>query len=500
MAVIKANKYNILIAFFVALGSFTYGYNSSVTAGVVGLPSFFAYMKIDTSTSQGNALFGAINGVYLAGGAFGCWTLAWLADTVGRVRTIQAVTVICIVSAAIQCGSVHVGMFLAGRLVNGFGVGMINTLIPLYQSEISPPSQRGRLVGLHGAILVAGYSCGGWTSYGAYFATNKELQWRLPLGIQLLAPIALLIGSPWLPESPRWLIGHGREEQGMTVLSNLHRTAEDPDASGAHVEFREIQNQIHIEAEERIDTLWKCLCTPDVRRRMIYGFCLQWLLQSTGVLVVFNYQTVLYANLGVAGSTPLLLLSIYNVVAAIFNYVCSLVLDRFGRINIITFGIAGCIADLILYTALVAEFANTTNRVGNGFAILALFLFAVFYGFLDSASYVYCSEIFPTSVRAHGMGFAVSGLFLSNILYTQVAPTAFDTIGWKFFLVFIIVPAAGLVPFRLFYPETKLLSLEEVSYLFGNTAPPSGDEKQQVQSDREPRVSETEEPVVVRGA
>lgn len=58
MAVIKANKYNVLIAFFVALGSFTYGYNSSVTAGVVGLPSFFAYMKIDTSTSQGNALFG----------------------------------------------------------------------------------------------------------------------------------------------------------------------------------------------------------------------------------------------------------------------------------------------------------------------------------------------------------------------------------------------------------------------------------------------------------
>ncbi|KAL1899229.1 hypothetical protein Sste5346_003152 [Sporothrix stenoceras] len=189
-----------------------------------------------------------------------------------------AVTFICIVSAAIQCGSVHVGMFLAGRLVNGFGVGMINILIPLYQSEISPPSQRSRLMGLHGAILVAGYSCGGWTSYGAYFSTKKELQWRLPLGIQLLAPIALLIGSPWLPESPRWLIGHGREEQGMTVLSNLHRTVEDPDATGARLEFREIQNQIHIEAEERIDTLWKCLCTPDVRRRMITasvfnGFC-----------------------------------------------------------------------------------------------------------------------------------------------------------------------------------------------------------------------------------
>lgn len=91
-------------------------------------------------------------------------------------------------------------------------------------------------------------------------------------------------------------------------------------------------------------------------------------------------------------------------------------------------------------------------------------------------------------------------MLLTTKVYTQVAPTAFDSIGWKFFLVFIIVPAAGLIPFRLFYPETKLLSLEEVSYLFGNTVPPPGDEKQQVQSDRDPRVSETEEPTAVREA
>lgn len=99
----------------------------------------------------------AINGVYLAGGAFGCWTLAWLADSIGRRRAIQLTCAICIVSAAIQSGSVHVGMFLVGRLLNGFGVGLITCVIPLYQSEISPAAQIGRLVGLHGFILVAGY-------------------------------------------------------------------------------------------------------------------------------------------------------------------------------------------------------------------------------------------------------------------------------------------------------------------------------------------------------
>ena len=84
-------------------------------------------------------------------------------------------------------------------------------------------------------------------------------------------------------------------------------------------------------------------------------------------------------------------------------------------------------------------------------------------------------------------------------MYTQVAPTAFDTIGWKYFLVFIIVPAVGLVPFRKLYPETKLLSLEEVSYLFGSAASRAGDEKQQVVGEGEPRVSENEETRATQG-
>lgn len=149
-------------------------------------------------------------------------------------------------------------------------------------------------------------------------------------------------------------------------------------------------------------------------------------------------QTILYANLGVTGSLPILLLALYNVVAAFFNWVNAMSLDRFGRIRIITVGIVsaacrgllspgssssanqacqvGCVINLSVYAALISQFANTTSRVGNAFAILCLFLFAVFYGgCLDASSYVYCSEIFPTSVRAHGVGFSISALFLSNI-------------------------------------------------------------------------------------
>ena len=153
----RATRYNFALAFFVALGSFTYGYNSSVTTSVIGLPTFFAYFGIDVSTTQGSSLAGAINGLFSAGGAIGCWFLGYLADTLGRRRAIQLICVVCIVSAVLQAGSVHIGLFLVSRFLNGIGVGMINSIVPMYQSETAPATQRGRLVGVHGFLIVSGY-------------------------------------------------------------------------------------------------------------------------------------------------------------------------------------------------------------------------------------------------------------------------------------------------------------------------------------------------------
>lgn len=132
-------------------------------------------------------------------------------------------------------------------------------------------------------------------------------------------------------------------------------------------------------------------------------------------------------------------------------------------------GLIGCVSVLCCYTAVVATYAGTSNRVGNAFGVFFIFLFMVPYaGCLDASSYVYCSEIFPTAIRAHGVGFSISGLFLSNIIYTQVAPIAFNTIGWRYFLIFIIVPALSAVVFWKYCPETKGLSLEEIAGKFGD--------------------------------
>jgi MFS family permease len=148
---VKANTYNYYIALFLCLGSFTYGFTSSVFGIVIGQTSWWNYFNLTLGSSYGASVLDACNGLFYAGGFLGCLTVNWLSDTFGRRRAIQIIMLICIIAAVIQIASVHIAMLIVSRFVGGIGAG-----IPTYISEISPPSQRGRLVGFHGVwTLVA---------------------------------------------------------------------------------------------------------------------------------------------------------------------------------------------------------------------------------------------------------------------------------------------------------------------------------------------------------
>ncbi|KIX09800.1 uncharacterized protein Z518_00881 [Rhinocladiella mackenziei CBS 650.93] len=131
----------------------------------------------------------------------------------------------------------------------------------------------------------------------------------------------------------------------------------------------------------------------------------------------------------------------------------------------------GCVFVLAVENALIAHYGGpeNTNKVGSGFALLLIFLFATFYGCgLDVSSYVYCCEIFPTCVRAKDVGFSIAGLFVMTTIYTSAAGTAFNNIGYRYYIVFIVITSAMLPLIIWKFPETKGLSLEEIGALFGD--------------------------------
>lgn len=83
-------------------------------------------------------------------------------------------------------------------------IGMILLLVPMYQTEVSPPHSRGMMVGLHGVTITLGFTTGSWIGYGFYFVNASGAQWRVPLAIQALPPLVLACGILFMPESPRW--------------------------------------------------------------------------------------------------------------------------------------------------------------------------------------------------------------------------------------------------------------------------------------------------------
>ena len=129
--------YNLRIILVLTLGSLTFGYAYSVISNTLGQPGFITYFGLDgPNQSYANAITGAINGMFSAGGVFGALLAGWMCEARGRKETMNLAALITIIGAAIQTGSINIAMFLAARFITGWGIGMMVVLIPLYQAEI----------------------------------------------------------------------------------------------------------------------------------------------------------------------------------------------------------------------------------------------------------------------------------------------------------------------------------------------------------------------------
>ncbi|RAH54477.1 sugar transporter family protein [Aspergillus piperis CBS 112811] len=461
------SAYNASIIAFATFGSITYGYCASIISSTLGQPTFVSYFKLGTADNA-SALEGAMNGLFQAGGLFGTLLSAWVADRYGRCKAIFMYTVITIIGGALQTGSVHIAMFLVARFITGLGIGGLLMLVPLWQSEVSPPGHRGLLVGLHGVSILIGYGLSTWIGYGFFFLKGTEAQWRVPLAIQIAPASILGCGILMIPESPRWLVKNGYVEAANAVLHRIHKDANDPDNTFAQEEFNQIQSQLSYEAT--LPSSWKSIATvPHYRKRAWIGFLTMFAGQFTGTLVINNYGPTLYSSLGY-GSADTLLLSAGWITEGLFaNMLNAYLLDRVGRKWLMTTGLAGCVLALVGECIFLALFQGTNNKAGNSVAVFFLYLHLAIYGScMDASTYVFASEIWPTHLRAKGFALSCSGLFLGSLILLVSAPTAFANVGWKFYLVMVIVSSINIAIFALFLPETKGLPLEEIAARFGD--------------------------------
>ncbi|KIM94672.1 hypothetical protein OIDMADRAFT_149330 [Oidiodendron maius Zn] len=476
--------YNWGIVMLISLGNTSVSYGLGAIAGALGQGSFYEYMHLVADASEPgyshtSNYVSACTGCLLAGAVLGVCVNGWGADFLGRKLCLQVGAVIFITGGALQAGSVNQGMYLGARFITGVGMGSLWTTIPMYQAELSTPDSRGFMVSMTGVMFALGYSLNGWINFGTYYAGQDDptssFSWRFPLAFQVLPALLMFIGSPMLPSSPRWLIEQGRHDEALVVLRKLHaeHAASNSEVADDYARREYIQMTKQIAHDTQIQQQigrFAIFRTAPNRKRLYLGFGILWGCQFLGLTVIGTYGVLVYDSLGLHGSTPLLLQSIWVSISLPGNFTTALFVDKLGRRTFLMIGSISILVCLIFNAALQSQFLGTSNRAGQNASVFFIFLMIVFWSScLDATQFVYLSEIFPSHLRSQGQAVGMLGWVLSGIVLLVAAPIAMDTIHWKFLLINICCTVVFICCLYFFYPETKGKSIEDINAVFGET-------------------------------
>jgi hypothetical protein len=239
---------------------------------------------------------------------------------------------------------------------------------------------------------------------------------------------------------------NGRHEEARQNLLKLHTPEE------AAIEIVQIQAQMEI--DRRLPSSYRSMIVkPSYRKRTIIGMSTTAMIQFSGILVINNYgpsvssacsnlhcflteDIQIYARLGFDTNLQFIYAAAFQTLAFGCGCLAMLFVELMPRPKFIALGILGCEIFLIIEAALVANFAGGDNITALRAAVAMLFLFVfVYQTALDATQFVYLAELFPTHLRAKGMSLGVCAISLMNVMWLQVAPLAFDSISWKFYLV-----------------------------------------------------------------
>ncbi|KAG8985295.1 hypothetical protein FRB90_004825 [Tulasnella sp. 427] len=329
---------------------------------------------------------------------------------------------------------------------------------------------------MYNAMWYVGSIVSAWTTFGTFRMTGSTWSWRIPSILQALPTILQCTLIWFCPESPRWLISKGRDQEAKEVLGKYHGNG-NVNHPLVDYEFNEIKEAIQLE-EEFGHVSWSALFrTPGNRRRMRIIIALGFFCQWSGNGLVSYYINLILEGVGIKASSTKTLI---NGVLQIFNFIMALssalFVERVGRRKIFLASNAGMLIAFTVWTASSALFQETASHVAGNITIVMIFLY---YGFYDIAYtpllVAYVVEILPFRIRAKGFAVLSITINIALIFNQYVTPVALDKIGWKYYLFYVGFLAFELVFIFLYLWETKGRTLEQTAVLFDGE--PSGSDE-----------------------
>lgn len=508
-------RHTVKIALIVALGGFLMGFDASVISGVVTfIESDFSLSKIELGWAVASLTLTATLAMMVSGP---------LSDRFGRRPVLMAAAVLFTVSAAASAVAPNFVTLVAARMLGGLAVGAALIIAPMYIAEISPADVRGRTVSFNQLNIVIGISAAFFSNYLILELGQSELEWvgglglddanwRWMLGIEALPALLYLFALRFVPESPRWLVMQGRDEEGYRVLARFCGDAR------ARTDLDAVRASLAGEAA-REKAAFAELFRPAMKLVLTIGVTVAILQQITGINAVFFYAPMIFEQSGIGTNASFLQAVMVGLVNLVFTVVAILMIDRVGRRPLLRYGLAGIAACMLLLSwgfgtatyALDAQaVASLSDSVGvTGLESLAgqtwfsdvafreavtalvgteafranqsafvsaainmnpnLILIGIL-GFVASFAlsvgpvmWVLFSELFPNRIR--GIAISFVGVINSAVSFSVqlVFPWELERIGNSgTFLIYGLFAIAGLLIVGRMFPETKGRSLEEL--------------------------------------
>ena len=479
----KEGTYNknlvIIIAAVAATGGLLFGFDTGVISGAI--PFFQQDFQLSNSMVENITTMGLI------GAVIGAMLTGRLSDIFGRKKTILGAAIIFVIGAAWSGWAPNEDILMYSRLFIGLAIGISSFSVPLYIAEISPSNMRGRLVSLFQLLITIGILVSYLSDLA--FAQNSNVEsWRPMFYVGVIPGLILLIGMLFLPETPRWLMSKGREEESRKILqkieepklveSSIQRMKEEIEKYKQRPNFREVFR-------------------PWLRTALIIAVGIMFFQQFVGINTVIYYSPKIFMIVGFEGARAGIWGAVsVGVVNVLFTVLSLFLIDKIGRRKLYFIGLSGIVFSLFAL-GLVFAFHSSLGDMGKWLAILFVWIYIAFFAIsLGPLGWLIISEIFPQRVR--GIGSSIGSL--SNWLFNGVVAFTFFKIVKLFtasgagivtheklydaatnsftmhtidngnpagaFWFYAVIGILGLVWGYFYLPETKGVSLEKIEELW----------------------------------
>lgn len=442
---------------FVSLGVFLFGYDQGVMSGIITSKYF-----LDFFDNPSRFEIGSMVAILEIGALISSLLVGRLGDAIGRRKTILYGALIFVVGGAAQSLTTGLISMIIGRTISGFGVGMLSTIVPVYQSEISPPHNRGKLACIEFTGNIVGYASSVWVDYFCSFI-ESDASWRLPLFLQCVMGALLFAGSFIIVETPRWLLDNDHDKEGLLVLGNLHGGG-DVNHPEAQQEFRDIKESVlleRLEGERTYRYMWR-----RYKKRVLIAMSSQAFAQLNGINVISYYAPLVFEEAGWKGRNAILMTGINGLIYIASTIPPWYLADRWGRRLILLSGaIIMALALSCISISMYIAIPSTPNLV-----VIFVIIFNAAFGYSwGPIPWLYPPEILPLPVRAKGASLSTASNWAFNFVVGEMTPVLQEAITWRLYLVHAFFCVCSFACVYFFFPETMGIHLEDMDQLFGDS-------------------------------